>query len=118
MKFIRSLSLLLFAVMLCPAAHAQAHSVSLAWTASTDGGTVNVYRIPGSCPSSTTTGNGTKLTAAPVAGTTYVDSTVLVGSYCYYVTAVLSGAESVPSNLVPAVILPSAPTAVHTTATS
>lgn len=110
LKFI---SLAVFAVLiLFCGGDAQAHSVSLAWTASTDGGvSYNVYRLAGACPAAGTTGFS-KITATPLAATTFIDSTVAPGTYCYYATAVLNGAESVPSNLASAVILPAAPAAV------
>jgi len=102
-------------ILLCTADHAQAHSVSLAWTASTDPGvSYNIYRLSGACPAAGTTGFS-KITATPVAATTFTDSTATPGTYCYYATSVFNGAESVPSNLAPAVILPAAPTALSTT---
>jgi|SRR5580704_10076322 hypothetical protein len=68
------------------------HSVTLSWQASTTAGVgYNVYRRDAS---------GTvKLTAAPVAQTTYVDKTVQPGQTYYYVTkAVSAKGESIPSN--------------------
>src|SRR5262249_47653059 len=69
---------------------AGAYSVSLSWTGSTSSGVMgyNVYRAlqPGTSYS--------KLNASPVAGTSYVDSTVAAGkSYTYHVTAVNSQGE-------------------------
>lgn len=109
----------LFSVLFVNGAAAQStHSATLNWTLSTDSGsTYNAYRISGACPSSATTGQGTKLTSTPLASgtTTFTDAGLAVGSYCYYVTAVLNGAESVPSNLAPAVVLPQAPSALTVT---
>ena len=74
------------------------NSVRVSWTASSDAGAnpsliYNVYRA-GSCP-----GQFTKLNSAPLLGTSYLDTNVAVGAvYCYQVTAVLNGVESVPSN--------------------
>lgn len=83
-----------------------AHTVQLTWTASTDtGGTVNVYRAPGSC-----SGTFTKLKSGVAATGPYTDTAVAVGNYCYYVTAVVGGAESNPSNQVLASVLPASPT--------
>jgi len=86
-------------------AYAQSrHTVSLAWTASTDAAanpslTYNVYRSA-SCSEAFV-----KLNASPDAATTYVDAAVFaVDNYCYQVTAVLNAAESVPSNQVAAMI--------------
>lgn len=107
-------TILLFATLAClaVAGTAQAHSISLSWTASTDAGaTYNVYRLAGACPATGTAGF-TKLTAAPVTGTAYSDGTVTPGTYCYYATSELSGAESIPSNLVSVVILPAPPTSL------
>lgn len=72
--------------------------VRVSWTASSDAAgnpslTYNVYRA-GSCP-----GQFAKLNAAPLSGTSYLDTNVAIGTvYCYQVTAVLSGIESLPSN--------------------
>lgn len=90
------------------------HSASLSWTASPDATAnaslgYNVYRLSGACPASGTAGF-TKLNATPVTTTTFTDATVGLGSFCYYVTATLNGAESVPSNTASAVVLPGAPT--------
>ena len=102
-------------LLLCTADHAQAHSVSLSWTASTDPGVnYNVYRLSGACPATGTAGFS-RITPAPIAATTFTDSAMSPGTYCYYATSVLNGAESVPSNLAPAVILPGAPAALTTT---
>ncbi len=82
--------------------------VRVSWTASSDAGgnpslTYNVYRA-GSCPS-----QFTKLNAAPLSGTSYLDTNVAIGTaYCYQVTAVLNGVESLPSNQVIAAVPPPA----------
>jgi len=79
-------------------AQAASHSVTLTWTDASNpaGTTYNVYRAPGLCSG---TPAFSKVGSA-VAGKTYTDTTVTVGNYCFQVTAVFSGAESVPSNLV------------------
>jgi len=113
-----TLVFLMVLVPFCNVAHAQAHSASLTWTASTDSGvSYNVYRLSGACPSTATSGFA-KINAALVTATTYADSTVAPGTYCYYATAVLNGAESIPSNLASAVILPAAPTALSIAGTN
>jgi hypothetical protein len=110
--------LIVFLLLFPCAASAQAHSVSLTWTASTDAGvSYNVYRLSGACPASGASGF-TKITGTPVSTTAYTDATLAPGSYCYYATAVLNGAESVPSNLASAVILPAAPTALKVAGTN
>ena len=99
-------------------APADAHSVSLSWTASTDSvAGYNIYRLAGACPASGSTGF-TKITAAIVTGTTYTDSSITPGAYCYYATSTVNGAESAPSNFASAVILPAPPTALSTTGTN
>lgn len=84
------------------------HSVTLNWTPSTDtGGTVNVYRAPAACTTNPT--NFTQIKTGVVAAGPYSDATVTVGAYCYHVTAVVNGAESLPSNNVNATVLPQSP---------
>jgi hypothetical protein len=113
-----TIAFLAILVLFCTATHAQAHSVSLSWTASTDSGvSYNVYRLSAACPATGTAGF-TKITATTVIATTYTDGTVAPGTYCYYATSVLNGSESVPSNLASAVILPAAPTALSVTGTN
>ena len=67
--------------------------VSLSWTASsTSGVTYNVYRQQ-AC-----SGNFQEISTG-TATTTYIDSAVASGeTYCYYVTAISAGIESMPSN--------------------
>lgn len=77
----------------------------LTWTASTTpGSTVNVYRCSG------TGCTPAKLASGVTAGGPYTDSTVTAGSYFYYVTAVVNGAESAPSNTATVSISPQPPT--------
>ncbi len=93
------------------------HSVSMTWTASADSttttpGTVSVWRASETCPAtvSTTTPGFTAVTTTAPAGGPYADTTVTAGTWCYFVTATISGATSGPSNTVQAVLLPLAPT--------
>jgi hypothetical protein len=86
------------------------HSVTLTWTdtANPAGTTYTVKRSSGLC-----TGTPTFATmATAVAGKAYTDLNVGVGNWCYVVTAVLSGVESVPSNLASANVPPFAPVAL------
>jgi hypothetical protein len=110
-----AIAIILAMTLAAPAARAQ-HSVTLSWTASTDAAanpslTYNVYRSP------TCTGAFAKRNASPVAATSYVESDVLPGSYCYQVTSVLSGSEGAPSNqaavLIPATTLPQQSACTH-----
>ncbi len=81
---------------------AQGHNVTLNWTDTLNpaGTTWNVYRAPSACTASSVF---VKLTATALTVKTYTDSTVVSGSYCFQVTAVLNGVESVPSNQASAV---------------
>jgi hypothetical protein len=121
-----SLTLALGLVGFAPSASAQtAHSVTLAWTASSDAAanpslTYNVYRLNGACPATAPTaisGSGfTKLNTSGLTTTTYKDTTVAPGVYCYFASAFLNTAESVPSNDAQGTILPAAPTSLGITA--
>lgn len=77
-----------------------------AWTASpTSGSTVNVYRCAGvSCT------NFAKLASSAPANGPYNDTSITAGAYIYQVTAVVNGAESVPSNTASVTISPQPPT--------
>lgn len=96
-----------------------AHSVTLTWVASVDmpspipaGDGYNVYRGTAPGAEGTTPING----STPVAANSYVDNNVSVGTYDYFVTAVVAGAQSVDSVQVSAVILPAAPTGLSAAA--
>lgn len=90
----------------CGLASAQSaqHKVTLSWTASPDStaanpGTANVWRATGACPTTGAPTGATEISTSAPAGGPYVDSNVAAGStYCYYVTATISGATSGPSN--------------------
>jgi hypothetical protein len=89
-------------------AAAQSQSTYLSWVASVNAAsnpslTYNVYRA------SPCSGAFVKINAAPVATTVYLDTQPAPGSYCYEVTAMLSGSESGPSNVAAATILPIQP---------
>ncbi len=116
-KFTFLLSLFLFA----PFVAAQSgHTVTLSWSASPDStttnpGTVNVWRSAGACSTGAPSG-ATQLTASAPAGGPYVDSSVQAGStYCYYVTATISGATSGPSNTTQAAVGPFPPSGLTVT---
>lgn len=93
-----------------------AHSVTLSWVASLDSitsnpGTTSIFRAPGACPASGISGlTFTKLASNQSPAGPYTDSTVTVGTWCYYVAADIGGAESGPSNTFQAPILPAPPT--------
>ncbi len=98
------------------------HSVTLKYTASTDStstnpGSVTVYRAAANCPASGI-GNLTyiKVTTSAPAGGPYNDTTVTAGTtYCYYLTAVISGQESGPSSTAGVTVLIYAPTGLTAT---
>jgi len=100
-----SLALAMLSASFTPGAVAQqSQSTYLRWTASSSAAgnpslTYNVYRA------SSCAGTFAKINAAPVNLTTYLDNQPAPGIYCYQVTAVLSGAESNPSNDAIATIL-------------
>lgn len=100
------------------------HSAVLTWTASADAAsnptlTYNVYRVNGSCPAvapTSVSGSGfAVLNTSPVTTTTFTDATIQPGVYCYFVTAALAGAESIPSNTTQALLLPAQPTSLGVT---
>jgi hypothetical protein len=86
---------------------ASTYAVNLTWQASsTPGVTYAVYRSPSGGISYV------QINTQPITTLAYVDSTVLAGSsYDYIVEAVLSGANSAPSNLasVSVPLVPGAP---------
>lgn len=74
------------------------HSVTLTWTNGNNpaGQTSNVYRATGLC---TGTPSFSKI-ATTLTITTYIDTTVTTGQYCYTVTNVYNNSESVYSPFV------------------
>lgn len=91
-------------------AQAATHSVTLTWvdTANPAGTTYNVKRATGLCSGTPTFST----IASAVTAKTYADTTVSPGNYCYVVTAVFGGAESVPSNSVQPNVPAFAPTSL------
>ena len=104
MKRIVLMLALVFTLDVVPV-HGQ-NSVRVTWAPSSDAGanpslTYNVYRA-NSCP-----GQFTKLNSTPLSGTSYLDTNAALGAtYCYQVTAVLDGVESIPSNQATAALPP------------
>ena len=83
-------------------ASAQAHKATATWTLSTDDTTTvcsatgntcsqNSYRASGACSSSSVF---TLLGALSATATTFTDTTIVPGTWCYAVTFVLNGKES------------------------
>ncbi len=95
-----------------------AASIRLNWTPSssstvTDPGTINVYRRTAPCPSSTSSVKWLHLATDVPADGPYIDSAAsTLYPHCYYVTTVINGKESPPSNMV---FVPAAPSSVSGT---
>jgi hypothetical protein len=73
--------------------------------------TYHVYRAPGACSDSS---RFERVNAAPLAVRTYQD-TPTPGTWCYRVTALVAGVESVPSAPVAILVQPAAPTGLTAT---
>ena len=98
-----------------------AHTVTLNWTLSTDDVatictttttcTQTLYRAPKACTVALSTDFIPWITGITASATSVVDNQVTVGnSYCYQLTFIVNNLESLPSNQVIAVILPSSQT--------
>ena len=94
-------------LILSAPSYAQGHSAVITWSAPSDaivGETYNVYRAPLACSAAVTGGaiipgpGWTKLNSTPITALTYTDATITAGSWCYYVSAVQNGVESIPSS--------------------
>jgi hypothetical protein len=107
-----TIAALLLSFGLVASAQAASHEVDLTWTASTDGGLVTVYRAPAACGTSGQV--FAKLTTSAPAGGPYKDTAVTSGTWCYYVTATVNGAESLPSNNAAATVPTAPPTGLVT----
>ena len=103
--FVPAVAVLAVALLFVPVASAQSsHSATLTWTLSTDDTTANctttanclqnVYRAVGSCTSSTISWTLLTTTALSATVSTYIDSTVTPGQWCYGVTFGMNGLES------------------------
>lgn len=88
------------------------HRVDLNWTSSDGGASFNVYRAPGACPTTApvafpaTPAPFVKLNSAPVSTTSFSDTNVVPGTYCYIATELAGTQESNASNLAPAAVNP------------
>ena len=105
--------LTLFTLALAPALAqtTSGHSVTLNWAAGSDDTGFNVYRASGACPASVsanplTTGFAQIASLTSATPASYEDTSVKVGTYCYFVTGTAGGAESVPSNTANPSVLP------------
>lgn len=111
------LALLLFGGSI---AQAQSHSASLTWTLSADDTTTecsvagavcsqNVYRAAGACTQASPT--FVLLSNQSAATVAYTDATVTPGTWCYAVSFVIQGTESLKATAQVS-LQPSAPTAL------
>lgn len=102
---------LILLLALAAIAQTRSHYTILNWSPTEDpGATYNVYRASGICtPGQTFTKLTSGLTLA-----TYQDNAVVVGSYCYQITATVAGAESVPSSQMSATVVPFSPLNLQT----
>jgi len=74
------------------------HSVTLSWIAGADDTGFNIYRASGVCPASVsttpiTTGFAKVATLTSATPANYVDSTVVIGTYCYFITGTAGAAR-------------------------
>jgi len=119
-KFVLALFACLF---FAPLLFAQ-HSVSLGWVISTDDTTANcttagtcsqtVYRAQGACAA---TSSFISLGSLASSQTTYIDTSVPGGMWCYAVTFTLNGVES-PKVTTSVSLLPASPTGLAVTKTT
>jgi hypothetical protein len=104
-------------VLVLPVYAQAAHSVTLTYTASSDAGSSYiVFRAPGACPAAGAAlpANFAQIGTNPVGATSFTDTTVVAGTYCYDVEASLGGANSKPSNYTPTIIAPGSVTVTIT----
>jgi hypothetical protein len=98
----RSKLLAFFLLATAALAQTPSHTATLTWPAPHDASastTYNVYYVAASCPAngSTTGPTWIKANTAPISALTFVQ-TIPAGNYCWYVTQVANGMESLPSN--------------------
>lgn len=116
MKRIPALALVLALLASATLAQATGHSATLTWTAPPDATATtiyHIYRAAAACP----TGGGVGTlsfvrvdgVSSAISSTNYTDTTIGVGPWCWYVTAVTGGQESAPSNTSGGTALPNAP---------
>jgi hypothetical protein len=99
---------------------ASAHSVTLSWTKSTDdtgasGQGYTIYRLTGACTASNTTSTTgfTALNTSLLEATTFTDTTVGAGTYCYVLTFTSASTASAVSNPAQATVPVAPPTNVQ-----
>jgi len=103
-------------LILSAASPLQAASIKLTWGLSVSAtglnpGTVNVYRITARCPATTSVAKWLKLAVNVPAWGPYIDRAASTHyPHCYYVTAVIDGVESPPSNMI---FVPAAPVSLQ-----
>ena len=77
-------------------AQAASHSAAVSWTASVDASTSLTYTISRGTGACTPTVPSLTVLKSGVTATSYSDTTVVPGSYCYSITAVMNGMSSAP----------------------
>lgn len=97
------------------AAATESGSVTFTWSNVNTTGTVTLYKASAACSTNPTTFTPIQTgiaSAGPYEDNSTVNGTAGVSNYCYYVTAVVNGAESIPSNKVSisVTVLPQPPT--------
>jgi len=108
-------AVLVAAFLLLPL-QASAHSAALSWSAPSDATsstTYSIYRMSGACPAAP--GTAFTLLTSGVTATAYTDSTVTVGTWCYYVEQVQNSTSSGPSNMSGGTAAPNAPILISVT---
>jgi hypothetical protein len=98
----RILTTAVFCLALAVCANAQGHHASFSWTLSTDDTTTTcaapntcsqtIYRIAGACGTAPTF--TTPLSSLSATATTYTDSTIVPGIWCYGLSFTQNGLES------------------------
>ena len=94
MKKILLTSFLMFTTLAL--AQAATHSAAVSWTASVDSSTALTYTISRGTGACTPIVPPLTVLKAGVIATSYSDTTVVPGSYCYSITAVMNGMSSTP----------------------
>lgn len=111
MKFILAIALL-FAPL---SAMASSYSVALAWASGVNDSGYNVYRSTGKCPAVVNPSVTGFSKVGSSTTTSYTDSSVTAGTWCYFVTGTDAGTESAPSNAATSYVVPAAPTGLTVT---
>lgn len=116
LKKLFSVAVLLAMLFLSYPAFGAGHSAALNWSAPSDAvssTTYSIYRSNETCPAAPDT-TFTLLTTG-VTGTSYTDTSIGVGNWCYYVEQVQNSVSSAPSNMAGGTAAPLAPIMIGVT---